>query len=194
MLVGLKKVKRQNQRYASKPGGAALLWFLLLFVFALSSAALLHMVVSTSSHNVQRDAVLNTQKSQRVRKALAAIAALAGGLMIQQYYATHYNKERKHDSALTGQEWADELLAGHRVRFYEQMGMNKHVFRWLVHELRTRTDLRDTRWVSAEEQVAIFLHLAVTGLPQRHLEERFQRSPDTLSKFVPETTPFKFLC
>jgi hypothetical protein len=63
------------------------------------------------------------------------------------------------------------------------MGMNKHVFRALLREL-IRHGLHDTRHVSAEEQLAIFLYLAVTGLPQRHLEERFQRSPGTLTKCV----------
>jgi hypothetical protein len=63
------------------------------------------------------------------------------------------------------------------------MGMNKHVFQELLHEL-LKVGLHDTRYVSAEEQFAIFLFLAVTGLPQRHLEECFQRSPDTISKYV----------
>ncbi|KZP07057.1 hypothetical protein FIBSPDRAFT_716252, partial [Athelia psychrophila] len=44
--------------------------------------------------------------------------------------------------------------------------------------------LHDTRWVSAEEQLAIFMHLAVMGNAQQHLEERFQCSPYTLSKSI----------
>ena len=42
--------------------------------------------------------------------------------------------------------------------------------------------LHDMRYVTSEEQLAIFLYLAVMGLAQCHMEERFQRSPDTLSK------------
>ena len=60
--------------------------------------------------------------------------------------------------------------------------MNKHVFRALVSELGTTAGLYDTQWVSVEEQIAIFLYLAVTGVAQRHLKERFQCSPDTLLK------------
>jgi hypothetical protein len=63
-----------------------------------------------------------------VRKALTTAAALVGSFIVQQYYAINYNKKRKNDSKLSGQKWVDELLAGHRTWFYEQMGMNKHIF------------------------------------------------------------------
>ncbi|OAX31065.1 hypothetical protein K503DRAFT_655222, partial [Rhizopogon vinicolor AM-OR11-026] len=58
---------------------------------------------------------------------------------------------------LTGQQLLNKLLAGHHQRFYDGMGMNKHVFRALVREL-IRHGLRDTRHVSAEEQLVIFLY------------------------------------
>jgi hypothetical protein len=35
-----------------------------------------------------------------------------------------------------------------------------------------------------EEQLAIFLYACVTGLSVRHLGEHFQRSNDTISKYV----------
>ncbi|OAX37174.1 hypothetical protein K503DRAFT_647320, partial [Rhizopogon vinicolor AM-OR11-026] len=63
----------------------------------------------------------------------------------------------KNTSKLTGQQWLNELLAGHHQRFYDAMGMNKHVFRVLLHEL-VRHGLHGTRHVSAEEQLAILLY------------------------------------
>ncbi|KAJ6532635.1 hypothetical protein B0H19DRAFT_858648, partial [Mycena capillaripes] len=39
-----------------------------------------------------------------------------------------------------------------------------------------------TKHVSSEEQLAIFLRIAVTGLGNREQQERFQRSGDTISK------------
>ncbi len=62
------------------------------------------------------------------------------------------------------------------------MGMQRHVFRKLVKELQTRTWLAPTRWVSAEEQLAIFLRIARTGQANVEMQERFQRSGDTVSK------------
>jgi hypothetical protein len=45
--------------------------------------------------------------------------------------------------------------------------------------------LSDSRHVTLEEQLAIFLHACVTGLTVRHLAERFQRSNETIAKYVP---------
>ncbi|KAJ3963456.1 hypothetical protein EV361DRAFT_768502, partial [Lentinula raphanica] len=42
--------------------------------------------------------------------------------------------------------------------------------------------LRDTRYVTAQEQVAIFMRLMVYGMGNREAQERFQRSGDTISK------------
>jgi hypothetical protein len=81
---------------------------------------------------------------------------------------------------LKAKVWLDELLTGHSKWFYRSMGMNKHVFKQLLWEL-IQTGLHDTRYVTAEEQLAIFLYLAVMGLAH---EEHFQRSPNTISKWV----------
>jgi hypothetical protein len=64
------------------------------------------------------------------------------------------------------------------------MGMNRFVFRRLVLELETRTWLCPTRYVSSEEQVAIFLRIARTGQGNIEMQERFQRSGDTVSKYI----------
>ncbi|THU81652.1 hypothetical protein K435DRAFT_574887, partial [Dendrothele bispora CBS 962.96] len=39
-----------------------------------------------------------------------------------------------------------------------------------------------SRYVTAEERVAIFLRLVIYGTGQREAQERFQRSADTISK------------
>ncbi|KAF9472455.1 hypothetical protein BDN70DRAFT_886953 [Pholiota conissans] len=62
------------------------------------------------------------------------------------------------------------------------MGINRFVFRKLVSELENRTWLCPTRYVTSEEQVAIFLRIARTGQGNAEMQERFQRSGDTISK------------
>ena len=62
------------------------------------------------------------------------------------------------------------------------MGMNRPVFRRLVRELEQKTWLCPTRHVTSEEQVAIFLRIARTGQGNVEMQERFQRSGDTISK------------
>jgi hypothetical protein len=89
--------------------------------------------------------------------------------------------EPYHTSILTGQGWVLELLSGHRKRIRCELGVHRHVFLQLIDELR-QMGYTDSRYVSLEEQLAIFLYMLVTGLTIRHVGERFQRSNDTISK------------
>ncbi|KIO00268.1 hypothetical protein M404DRAFT_153038 [Pisolithus tinctorius Marx 270] len=41
----------------------------------------------------------------------------------------------------------------------------------------------NSRFVSLEEQLAIFLYTSITGLSIRHVGEHFQRSNDTISRY-----------
>jgi hypothetical protein len=86
-----------------------------------------------------------------------------------------------HTSILTGQGWVSELLNGHPDRIRTELGMRKHVYLALVASLRV-AGLTDSRHVSLQEQVAIFLYMSVTGLKIRHVGERFQRSNETVSQ------------
>ncbi|KAF6755253.1 hypothetical protein DFP72DRAFT_773626, partial [Ephemerocybe angulata] len=57
-----------------------------------------------------------------------------------------------------GSAWVAELLAGHPVRFREQMGLSKTTFRKLSQELQIRGGLRDSRHVLVDEQLGIYLY------------------------------------
>jgi hypothetical protein len=75
------------------------------------------------------------------------------------------------------------MIPGHPVHFRRMMGMNQYVFRRLVLELEAQTWLSPTQYVSSEEQVAIFLRIARMGQSNVEMQERFQRSGDTVSKY-----------
>ena len=87
-----------------------------------------------------------------------------------------------HTSILTGEGWVMELLAGHPRRIRTELGVSHEVFIELIDELR-RMGHTDSKFVSLEEQLAIFLYASVTGLTVRHLGERFQRSNETIAKY-----------
>jgi hypothetical protein len=93
---------------------------------------------------------------------------------------TVFEKKPYYTSALTGEDWVMELLSGHPERIHHELGVRLHVFNALVSELR---DLGhdNSRFMSLEEQLAIFLYSCVTGLAIRHVGERFQRSTDIIS-------------
>ena len=78
-----------------------------------------------------------------------------------------------HTSILTGEGWVMELLAGHPHWICTELGVSHEVFIALIDEL-CHMGHTDSRFVSLEEQVAIFLYASVTGLTVWHLGERFQ--------------------
>jgi hypothetical protein len=98
-------------------------------------------------------------------------------------YSTRFDRVPVHTSRLSGQQWIDELINGHERRFHNEIGLRKHVFTRLVSILEKDAGIVHTRHVSAEEQVAIFLHYVHRGLSNRALQERFQRSADTITKY-----------
>ena len=93
----------------------------------------------------------------------------------------YYMKEPYHTSILSGYAWIQELLHGHPERIRTELGVHKEVFHALIRELQSMGH-SNTRYVTLEEQLAIFLYTSVTGLSIRHVGERFQRANGTISK------------
>lgn len=92
-----------------------------------------------------------------------------------------FTKEPYHTSILTGEGWVMELLAGNERRIHCELGVHHEVFAALIADLREMGH-GNLKYVSLEEQLAIFLHACVTGQTVRHLGERFQRSNETISQ------------
>ena len=81
---------------------------------------------------------------------------------------------------LTGQMWVLELLSGQPECIFTQLGVHPHVFYAIIDELCALC-YTDSKFVTLEEQLAIFLYCSVTILTVRHLGEQFQRSNDTIT-------------
>jgi hypothetical protein len=119
------------------------------------------------------------------RLAAAAAAFFVNTVVCaaQVFSASFYDKTPYHTSALSGHAWVQELINGHPERIKCELGMRLFVFQALVEALRA-VGLQDTRNVSLEEHLAIFLLTCVTGLSIRHVGERFQHANATISKYV----------
>jgi hypothetical protein len=100
------------------------------------------------------------------------------------YSTPHLFKTPQNTSVLTGHQWVHELLAGHPCRFHNMMGMSKAVFRELLGELQVHAGLGNTRHIAREEQLAVFLRMCRAGQSHCNMQERFQHSPNTISKYV----------
>jgi len=88
-----------------------------------------------------------------------------------------------HTSILSGYHWVSELLSGHPDHIRCELGVRKETFIQLVTELR-KMGFKDSKFVTLEEQLAIFLYTCVTGLTTQHVGECFQCSNDTISQYV----------
>jgi hypothetical protein len=112
---------------------------------------------------------------------LVAMATVQAAIEItNNHVEAHFNKRPYHDSALSGEAWVQELLNGHPRRIRDSLGVTKAEFVALVEKLAPLVHWASD--VSNEEQLAIFLHVCVTGLPSVHVAERFQRAKGTITR------------
>ena len=68
----------------------------------------------------------------------------------------YHMKEPYHTSIFSGYAWVQKLLNGHPEHIHTELGMHKGVFYALIEELQSMGH-GDTRYVTLEEQLAIFL-------------------------------------
>ena len=128
------------------------------------------------------DAHLHWQRHQQIIRYAGLIVNIiisAVANILQPLYV----KEPYHTSALSGEAWVLELLCGHPDQIRTEFGVSIEVFNALIQELRDIGHV-SSRYVSLEEQLAIFLYTCVTGMTIRHVGERFQRSNDIVSRSV----------
>ncbi|KAI3998462.1 hypothetical protein K525DRAFT_179594, partial [Schizophyllum commune Loenen D] len=90
----------------------------------------------------------------------AATATVVHALIsvIVLYMSPNYWKQPYHTSKLSGQDWVDELMAGHPDRIHCELGMHLHVFVLFVQHLRDLGLENPRDHISMEEQAAIFLY------------------------------------
>jgi len=107
----------------------------------------------------------------------------ASRLLQQLSFIPHIFKQPYHTCPFKGIDWVDDLLHpdSHPERIRAALGVHSHVFYALLKVLR-KLGFSDSRHVLLREQLAIFLHGCVKGLSVVDLGERFQRSPDTITK------------
>ena len=118
---------------------------------------------------------------QCLLSSVAILITVSGWLITSTYQNVPY-----HTSILMGKGCVRELLGGHPERIRCELGVHSHVFTALVLELR-ESGHQHSRFVSLEEQLAIFPYSCVTGLTIRHIGKQFQRSNNTISKYVPSS-------
>jgi hypothetical protein len=85
----------------------------------------------------------------------------------------------------TGQEYVDNVLnCGNSIRIRDILRMELNTFYQLRDWLTSNTKLDDSRYVSIEEKLFIFIYIASSGQSNRKAQEQFNRSSWTISQLV----------
>ena len=88
-----------------------------------------------------------------------------------------------HTSILQGESYVQELLTEKRGRrIFRALGVSTEEFHHILKELKDHGGLRDSKWVTATEQLAVFLSCMHKGLSNRQLMERWQHSGSMISE------------
>ncbi|MQL88946.1 hypothetical protein Taro_021517, partial [Colocasia esculenta] len=89
-----------------------------------------------------------------------------------------------HTSRHTGHVWVHEVLQGHERRCYNTFRMHSSMFLKLRDILVERELIRDSRYVTTSEQLAMFLYAMRHGVAIGAMCEHFQHSSETISYYV----------
>jgi hypothetical protein len=91
-------------------------------------------------------------------------------------------RKKRWDTALPGNKYVRELLnSNHPEHIQAVLHMQLNTFYTLQDWLLANTDLKDSKIVTIEEKLVIFLYITTRPASNRDTQERFSRSGDTIS-------------
>lgn len=105
---------------------------------------------------------------------------------ICMHYLTYIHKVPRMTSSLTGKEWMNELLNGHEIRCFNSLRMYPNLFIELCTDLETKYGLKSSSHMLVTEKVGMFVYILAHGVSNRHAQERFQHSGETVSRVFKE--------
>lgn len=101
------------------------------------------------------------------------------------YQAIYSDKKPCRTSSYKGNAWVGELMDedANPIRCYQMFRMDRIIFNNLIHDLVTSYNLEGTRNIDVTEMLGIFLHILGHGIGNWLIQERFQRSGETVSRY-----------
>ncbi|NP_001307819.1 uncharacterized protein [Zea mays] len=91
-----------------------------------------------------------------------------------------------HTSSLTGAKKVKEILEGHESWCKSEFRMEKEIFKATSNFLRRENLLRDTRGVSVEKQLGMFMYMISHNASNQMLQKAFQHSGETIHRKISE--------
>ena len=101
---------------------------------------------------------------------------------LASYVYAAYKKRPCHTSILIGALWVEEILEGHEDYCKFEFHMDPFIFETLANILRQKNLLSNTRSVTSEEQLTIFVYILSKNISNRALQERFRHSGEMIHR------------
>uniref|UniRef100_A0A5B7AZZ1 DUF8040 domain-containing protein n=1 Tax=Davidia involucrata TaxID=16924 RepID=A0A5B7AZZ1_DAVIN len=102
--------------------------------------------------------------------------------IVEAHVRNYSLKARYYNSFYKRRETMYRLVYESDVTCIEQLRMNRQAFNKLCYKLQTIGQLKDTKNMLIDEQVAIFLHIIAHHVKNRVTKFRFMRSGETISR------------
>jgi hypothetical protein len=125
------------------------------------------------------------EKKRKYQAIISAASTLAVNATINTslHFFSRKEPQSKRTSGLRGGEYIQELLdSAHPERIQEVLRMKLKPFETLCKVMRETNYLHNTRHITVEEQLAMFLHIVGKGSGFRDTEERYQHSGETIHR------------
>jgi hypothetical protein len=110
-------------------------------------------MASTTCQSTLASYCQRRKRKQRIQQynLVSLASAFYGGAVASTYYRLNFEKNPQHTSKLTGQEWMEELLAGHPKRIRDNLGISQEGFLYLEDLLIEKAGLQPTRYMTTTE-------------------------------------------
>ncbi|WVZ52286.1 hypothetical protein U9M48_003362, partial [Paspalum notatum var. saurae] len=117
-----------------------------------------------------------------------ACAATTTSLVLHRSPSSSSTEEKEpiHTSSLTGAKKVREILEGHESWCKSEFRMEPAIFKATTNFLRRENLLRDTRGVTIEEQLGMFMYMISHNASNQMLQKAFQQSGETIYRKISE--------
>lgn len=111
---------------------------------------------------------------------------------MENHYRLHLNKQPYRDDIIRGHAYIWNVLEGKDARCPEMFRMERHTFLALCDCFRRKNLLKGTCHILVVKQLAIFMKTIGLRETNRDIADRFQHSPETISRHF--SNVLKALC
>jgi len=131
----------------------------------------------------QQSRITKRQNDRKFLSIIPGLVVLATAPLILPFLFQRSPPKPLRTSFLSGAMYIDELMTcDNPERIQQVLRMKLDVFQFLCSELKSKGGLVDSKFVSVEEQVAMFLFTIARASSNRDVQERFQHSGETVSR------------